>query len=163
MCTYPFTYLCGYFFKKGHPGLSFVFFKQTIQFLQQINVKKCPSSIWCWDSTRWPSEHESPPITTRPGFLPNVAMILIRESIILSNHYCKSTQLFNQVCLNYICSLRQEFVWENNENNRMQQYLVTRYHSNGRNNISKGGRATTTTTERKVRQSWKQPTTSLCS
>ena len=38
------------FFKKmGQPrplfNLFSVFFKQTIQFLQQINVKKCPSSI----------------------------------------------------------------------------------------------------------------------
>ena len=28
----------------------FGLFKQTIQFLQQINVLKCPSSIWRWDS-----------------------------------------------------------------------------------------------------------------
>ena len=34
--------------------------------LQQINVKKCPSSIWCWDSNSQPSDYESPPLTTRP-------------------------------------------------------------------------------------------------
>ena len=28
---------------------------------------KCQSSIRCWDSNPWPSGHESPPITTRPG------------------------------------------------------------------------------------------------
>ena len=33
-------------------------------------VKKCPSSIWCQDSNSQPLEHESPPITTRPGLLP---------------------------------------------------------------------------------------------
>ena len=52
------------------PLLSFIFglFKQTsVQILQQINVKNCPSSIWCWDSNLQPSEYESPPITTRPG------------------------------------------------------------------------------------------------
>ena len=32
--------------------------------------EKCPSSIWCWDSNTWPSVHESPPITTRPGLPP---------------------------------------------------------------------------------------------
>ena len=51
------------------PLLSFIFglFKQTsIQFLQ-LHVKKCPSNIWCRDSNPQPSEHESPPITTRPG------------------------------------------------------------------------------------------------
>ena len=45
----------------------FCLFKQTFQFLQQINMKKCPSSIWCQDSNPRLSEHESPPITTRPG------------------------------------------------------------------------------------------------
>ena len=44
----------------------FCLFKQTLQFLQQINVKKCPSSIQCWDLNTQPSEHESHPITTRP-------------------------------------------------------------------------------------------------
>ena len=59
-----------FFLKKIGPipaSFSFIFglFKQTIQFLQQINVKKsCPSSIRCWDSNSWPSEHESPPITS---------------------------------------------------------------------------------------------------
>ena len=54
--------------KWAYPGLFFIFglFKQTIHFLQQINVKKCPSSIWRWDSNPWPLEHESLPITTRP-------------------------------------------------------------------------------------------------
>ena len=43
----------GYIFKWANPGLfSFIFglFEQTsIQFLQQINVKKYPSSIWSRD------------------------------------------------------------------------------------------------------------------
>ena len=38
-----------------------------MQFLYQIHVKKCASSIGCCDSNPRPSEHESPPITTRPG------------------------------------------------------------------------------------------------
>ena len=35
-------------------SISFIFdlFKQTI--LQQINVKKCPFGIWCWDLTPRP-------------------------------------------------------------------------------------------------------------
>ena len=45
----------------------FGLFKQTLQFLQQINVKKCPSSIRCRDLNPQPLEHESRPITTRPG------------------------------------------------------------------------------------------------
>ena len=51
-------------------SFSFIFalFKQTIQFLQQINVKNsCPSSIWHRDSNPQHLEHESCPITTRPG------------------------------------------------------------------------------------------------
>ena len=40
------------FFKMGHPGLFFIYFrlfKHTLQFSQQINVNKCPSSIHSWD------------------------------------------------------------------------------------------------------------------
>ena len=58
-------------FLMGHTRplfrLFLVSFKQTIQILQQIIVKKCPFSIWCWDSNSQPLEHETPPITTRPG------------------------------------------------------------------------------------------------
>ena len=53
--------------KIAHPRPLFVYFrlfKQTLQFLQQI------SGIRCWDSNPRPLEHESPPITTRPGLLP---------------------------------------------------------------------------------------------
>ena len=49
-------------------SFSFIFgpFKQTLQSLQQYNVKKCPSSIQCWDSIPQPIERESPSITTTP-------------------------------------------------------------------------------------------------
>ena len=60
-------------FKTGHPRLFFVYFclfKQVLQSLQQIKVKKCPSSMRCWNSNPQPTEHESPPITTRPGLQP---------------------------------------------------------------------------------------------
>ena len=51
-------------------------FKQTLQFLQQIFVKKCPSSIWCWDSNPLPLERESLPVTTRPGQKSNLTFIV---------------------------------------------------------------------------------------
>ena len=60
------------FFKWANTRLFYHFFslfKQTsLQFLQQICVKKCPSLY----SNPWPSEHESPPVTTRPGLLPSM-------------------------------------------------------------------------------------------
>ena len=59
--------------------LSFIFglFKQTSsQFLQQIYMKKCQSSIRCWDSNPQPSMHESPTMTTRPGLPPTVVSFL---------------------------------------------------------------------------------------
>ena len=61
----------------GHSRFLFGLFKQKFQFLQQINAKKCPSSIKCWDSNPRPSEHESPPITTRPGLRPLNEIILL--------------------------------------------------------------------------------------
>ena len=55
-------------------------FKETLKFLQQINVKKCPSSIRYWDLNPQPSEHESPPLTTRPG-LPPTRISYITENL----------------------------------------------------------------------------------
>ena len=49
-----------------------VFFKQTsMNFFTTNWCEKCPSSILCRDSNPRPSEHESPPISTRPGFKPS--------------------------------------------------------------------------------------------
>ena len=45
---------------------------QTLQFLEQIYVKKCPFSIRCWDSNPRTSGHGSPLITTRPTLPPNL-------------------------------------------------------------------------------------------
>ena len=38
-----------------------------------------PSSVWWWDSNPWPSEQESPPITTWPG-LPPVDLFLVKQT-----------------------------------------------------------------------------------
>ena len=65
----------GPFLKNRPSSASFLFifglFKQAMQILQQINVKKCPSSIRCRDQNSQPSNYESPPLTTRPGLPPN--------------------------------------------------------------------------------------------
>ena len=62
------------FSKMGQPRPLFrlfsVFSNKHYKFLQQIYVKKCPSSIRCRDSNPRPLERESPPITTRPGLPP---------------------------------------------------------------------------------------------
>ena len=59
------------FLKWANRGLFFIYFclfKHTLQFSQQINVKKCPSSKWCQDLNSQPLEHESPLTTPRPWF-----------------------------------------------------------------------------------------------
>ena len=60
-------------------SFSFIFglIKQILQFLQQIYVKKPPSSIWCWDSNPRPLECESLPITTRPEISPNLFFFFV--------------------------------------------------------------------------------------
>ena len=66
------------FYKMGRPRPLFNLFSSfqtNITILQQINVKKCPSSIQCWDSNPWLSEHVSPPITTRPGLPPKKVFV----------------------------------------------------------------------------------------
>ena len=77
-----------FFLKKwANPDLFFIYFrlfKHTLQFLQQINVKKCPSSIRFRDSNSQPMEHESPPITTRPGLPPKNSILLLWLTISLS-------------------------------------------------------------------------------
>ena len=70
-------------FLWANPGLFFIYFrlfKHTLQFLQQINVKKCPFSIQCQHSYSRPLEHKSPPIATRPG-LPPIKLFLIEKLI----------------------------------------------------------------------------------
>ena len=71
-------YYIAFFFLKKWASFSFIFglFKQTIQFLEQINVKKCPSSILRLDLNPRPLEHVSSPITTRPWLPPYIAFFV---------------------------------------------------------------------------------------
>ena len=55
-----FTLLLYFFKKMANPGLYFIYFclfKQTLQFFQQLNVKKCPSSLQHRDSNSQPSDY----------------------------------------------------------------------------------------------------------
>ena len=51
------------------PGLFLVYFCIFKQTLEQTNVKKCQSSLQCWDLNPHPSQSESPPVTTRPSYI----------------------------------------------------------------------------------------------
>ena len=77
------VYYYSFYSKDGPSSTSlivyFCSFKQTIQFLQQYNVKKCPSSIRCWD----------PPITTRPG-LPTSLLWLWTCVTYIGQEFCQS-------------------------------------------------------------------------
>ena len=69
-----------FYFLNGQSPASFSYifglFQTSINtILQQINVKKCPSSIWHRDSNPRPSERESSPITTRPGLPPIILFV----------------------------------------------------------------------------------------
>ena len=57
-------------------------FKQNLHFLQQIDMKKCHSSILCRDSNPQPLEHESFPVINRPGHRPLFRIILPRHGAI---------------------------------------------------------------------------------
>ena len=72
-------------FKNGPPWLLFhlfsVYFKHTIQFLQQINVKNVHEvKVWCWDLN-------SPPITIRPGHMPHFKVMLYWISVVDDDRY----------------------------------------------------------------------------
>ena len=60
--------------KRAITGLFFYLFlsfQTNIIILQKNKCEKCPSSIQCWDSNPRPLEHESPPITNKPGLPPS--------------------------------------------------------------------------------------------
>ena len=65
------------------PGLFlFIFgiYQTNITFFQQYNAKIIhPIAVWCWDSNPRPFDHESPPITTRPGLMPGRTFLLFAE------------------------------------------------------------------------------------
>ena len=106
-----------HFFKWANPGLFFISFRiftHTLQFLQQINVKNCPSNIWCRDSNSRPLDHESPPITARPGLPPSLSFLFAQslcsqmlikqlyyiQSVTETNHLGTFTEMFPfAICL----------------------------------------------------------------
>ena len=62
-----------YFFNGPSPAsfsVYFLSFQANITIFTTSICGKCPSSIWCWDSNPRPSEHESTPLTNRPGLPP---------------------------------------------------------------------------------------------
>ena len=75
----------------------FVFQTHITNFTTNMYVKKCPSSIRCGDLNSWPLEHESSPITIRPGlphaivtvylFLTNTVPFTLLLNQYPSNHY----------------------------------------------------------------------------
>ena len=70
-----------FIFKKGLNLVSFNLFSsfQThiTNFITNRYLKKCPPSIWCKNSNSQPLEHESPPLTTRPGLPPTNIFIML--------------------------------------------------------------------------------------
>ena len=70
------------FLKMGQPQPFFVYFwsfqsNNTILTTNQFEKMSCPSSIRCQDSNPQHLEHQSSPITTRPGLLPNLAYLVL--------------------------------------------------------------------------------------
>ena len=65
----------------NHPQQNFVYFRPFSNKLYIKLMWKCPSNMQCWDLNPWPSEHESPLITTRL-VIEKVETISIRKSSI---------------------------------------------------------------------------------
>ena len=80
------------FLKKwANPGLFFVYFESfqtnnTIFTINKCEKMSCPSTIWRNSNPR-SSEHESPPITTRPGLPPYLITLLGLISYCCSHSY----------------------------------------------------------------------------
>ena len=69
-------------------------------------VKKCPSSIRCWDSNSRPLEHESPLITTRPGFSAH-PLVLLRSA--LNSYFGKTISAKERERESWGCNERTTF------------------------------------------------------
>ena len=75
----------------------------TIVSIKEFNFtksqyEKCQSSLWHWDSNSQPLEHESPPLTTKPGLPPKPSFVkaklfLMRFSSINSNRLAARSNL----------------------------------------------------------------------
>ena len=97
-----------YFFLNGHSQPLYVYFplfNTNITTFTTNKCEKCTSSIRSWDSNPRPSEHKSPPITTRPGLPPNTchkgqlgtrlfgSNVLVMQQMLLNFLWRKSTKL----------------------------------------------------------------------
>ena len=87
------------FLKKwANPGLFSIYFRSfqknnTIFTTNQCEKMSCPSSIWHRDSNPRPLEHESPPITTRPGLPPTAQLFVISlQTVSMLPYLCIQTQ-----------------------------------------------------------------------
>ena len=70
------------FFKRANPGLILVHFRSFQRNNTIFTTMQCPSSIRRWDLNPRPLEHESSPITTRPGH--QGSRPLVRQGFVLN-------------------------------------------------------------------------------
>ena len=78
----------------GHPWLLFHLFSSfqtNITIFTKNKCETCPSSILWWDSNPQPSEHETPPITIRPGLPGRVVMLRWFNALWLAKKSCDLT------------------------------------------------------------------------
>ena len=83
-------------FKMDHPRHLFSFIFVILR--KHYNIcTKYQSSLRCWDLNPWPSEHESPPISTRPE-LPSICFsIHITEIFSSSTLYKQLVQWYREM------------------------------------------------------------------
>ena len=85
------------FFEQANSGLFLIYFCLLKHYnFYNKHMRKCPTSIRCWDLNPRPSEHESPPITTRSVLPPIGAMLCCQ--IIESKFGFKKVFWFEAVC-----------------------------------------------------------------
>ena len=102
---------CLFFYEMGLPRPLFYLFSS---FQTQITIfttnkcEKCPSSIQCQDLNSRPLEHDSPPITTRPG-LPPALLFICRKRPFYQFSYSQCQNCFGFALLRLDKKL---FLWE---------------------------------------------------
>ena len=124
-----------YSFLIMYPRLFFVYFrlfKQTLQSLQQINrYEKCPSIIQCWDSNPQPSEHESPPITTRPGLSSNIGLYYNQNWTVWDGKCRKQCDQMATLFFQYLALQNNEILRKSIKYLPKQEHNFAKYSRNG--------------------------------
>ena len=104
-------------------------FQTHITILTANKCEKYPSSIRCWDSNPWPLEHESPPITTRPGHPPKPLFSLHPCLVAQNDLFYRAEKNFVKVVKMFLNLIRPEFRIPSSQWQKIEAFSILKIYS----------------------------------